>query len=1093
MTVFASAAPIIRHAAAAFRPPRRVSVSQGAADSLVIRQPGGYSGPWSPTETPYMVEPMDMLASRKHEAVCFVGPARTGKCLDIDTPIPTPTGWKRMGELQAGDLVYGPDGKPTKVLEAYAVKHGLPCYRVEFSDGSHLIADSEHLWGVERFYWRAPNWRFEIKSTAEIAAETVYSERNNGRKRFRYRVRNTAPIECPDADLPLDPYLLGVWLGDGSATQAAISAHREDAEHYVQRFEAAGHRAVVKADKGNTVWIAVDLRERLTTHCQRGHLFAEAGKAGNGACMECLRQGHHRRKYGKEMAPLTMFAGSFSSKLHALGVHGNKHIPAAYLRASVAQRVALLRGLMDTDGCHNKNAGNVEFVSVLPGLAAGFCELARSLGFKPVQKEKKTSWSYGGERKVGKAYRVTFPIDGSINPFDLNRKAEGVRFAGVDVGFRQIVSVTPVDTRPVRCILVDNESHLFLAGAGMVPTHNTLGLLDGWLARNVTCDPGDMLITQMSQEKAREYSKTRVDRAIRHSPKLAELMSQRGHDDNTHDKLFRHGMWVKIGWPSATQLSSSDYRYVALTDYDRMPDNIDGEGSAYALGLKRTQTFLSRGMCMVESSPGRDYSDPYWKPQTPHEAPPATGIVGIYNRSDRRRWYWQCPDCSEFFEASPGIGLFSTLPTEAELLEEVRSANLVSLADKHAIVVCPHCASLIEQRHKPHLNNPAKALWLADGQTVTRDREVIGEAPRSSIAGYWLGGVAAAYQKWDSILLRYLQGLREYVLSGSDLTLKATINTDQGAPYIPRHLLADKEAGLEDRIEDLPRFHVPDQARFLIATADVQGGTNGRFVCEVRAFGEYLESWLVDRFSLTTTERSGIAAQVDPAGYPEDWDLLTQKLVQATYKTSDGRELRVLRTAVDTGGEAGTTPNAYAWFRRLRKLNLSARVMLIKGADRSNDGKPVVKGTARTNEGRAMPDMPIWLVATDYFKDLVAGSLRRKVPGPGYFHAPKWLHASYFEELRAEVRDAKGKWKKVRTRNEALDLWVYALAVCEALGYGPKGRLSWDNPPPWARRLDAENSELITSEERRAEHKATQRSQPAARHDHDDWNFDRRS
>ena len=160
-----------------------------------------------------------------------------------------------------------------------------------------------------------------------------------------------------------------------------------------------------------------------------------------------------------------------------------------------------------------------------------------------------------------------------------------------------------------------------------------MGLLDGWLAHCVTSDPGDMLIVQMSQEKAREFSKTRVDRAIRNSPRLSDLMSTRGHDDNTHDKLFRHGMWLKIGWPSASQLSSSDYRYVALTDYDRMPDNIDGEGSAYQLGLKRTTTFLSRGMCMVESSPGRDMADPHWRPATAHEAPPVTGIVGIYNQA----------------------------------------------------------------------------------------------------------------------------------------------------------------------------------------------------------------------------------------------------------------------------------------------------------------------------------------------------------------------------------------------------------------------------------------------------------------------------
>lgn len=642
--------------------------------------------------------------------------------------------------------------------------------------------------------------------------------------------------------------------------------------------------------------------------------------------------------------------------------------------------------------------------------------------------------------------------------------------------------------------MLASRKHEAVCFVGPARSGKTLGLLDSWFARNVTSDPGDMLIIQMSQEKAREFSKIRIDRAIRNSPKLADLMSQKGHDDNTHDKLFKHGMWVKIGWPSATQLSSSDYRYVALTDYDRMPDNIDGEGPAYALGLKRTQTFLSRGMCMVESSPGREYTDPHWRPQTPHEAPPASGIVGIYNRSDRRRWYWQCPDCSEYFEAAPGLGLFATLPPEAELMEIVRSAKLNELAEKHALVVCPHCASMIEAKHKPHLNRVETARWVADGQTVTSDGVVHGEVPRSSIAGYWLGGVAAAYQKWDSLILRYLQGLRELALSGSDLTLKATINTDQGMPYLPRHLIADKEAGVQDRLEDLQQFHVPDEARFLVATVDIQGGQNGRFVVEVRAFGVHLESWLVDRYAIWATERAGQTAKVDPAGYSEDWDLLTAKVVNATYKTSTGKELRVLRTAVDTGGEDGVTHNAYAWYRRLRKLGLSSRVMLVKGAsygvEKHATEKPVTKGNARLNNGKPMPDMAVWMVNTDYFKDIVAANLRRKVPGPGFFHAPRWAPQSYFEELRAEVRNASGKWQKIHARNEALDLWVYALAVCESLGCGPKGRMNWDNPPAWARPLP-DNSELITTEERRAEQKA--RTTPAANTNEGGWDFERRT
>lgn len=121
-----------------------------------------------------------------------------------------------------------------------------------------------------------------------------------------------------------------------------------------------------------------------------------------------------------------------------------------------------------------------------------------------------------------------------------------------------------------------------------------------------------------------------------------------------------------------------------------------------------------------------------------------------------------------------------------------------------------------------------------------------------------------------------------------------------------------------------------------------------------------------------------------------------------------------------------------------------------------------------------MPDMPVWIIATDYYKDIVASSLRRKTPGPGYFHVPDWLPASYFEELRAEIKQINGKWKQIRKRNEALDLWVYSLAVCESLGYGAKGAMSWDNPPSWALPLES-NSEMITPEERRAEKKPVQR------------------
>lgn len=95
-------------------------------------------------------------------------------------------------------------------------------------------------------------------------------------------------------------------------------------------------------------------------------------------------------------------------------------------------------------------------------------------------------------------------------------------------------------------------------------------------------------------------------------------------------------------------MSSSDFKCVALTDYDRFPEDIDGEGDGFSLASKRTTTFMSAGMTLAESSPGRDIRDPRWRPSTPHEAPPATGILSLYNRGDRRR-YNQCSSMNDLF------------------------------------------------------------------------------------------------------------------------------------------------------------------------------------------------------------------------------------------------------------------------------------------------------------------------------------------------------------------------------------------------------------------------------------------------------------
>ena len=628
--------------------------------------------------------------------------------------------------------------------------------------------------------------------------------------------------------------------------------------------------------------------------------------------------------------------------------------------------------------------------------------------------------------------------------------------------------------------MLASRKHEAVVFAGPARTGKTAGLLLGWMAHNVVNDPGDMLFIQMTKEKAREFSKTDVDRAIRHSPKVAAMKGTRAIDSNTFDSMFRHGMFLRIAWPTVSNVSGSTYRYVAITDLDRIEnaENVDGEGPLFDLARKRTTSFQSRGMCLAESSPGIEIEVPNWRPSTPHEAPPVTGILGLYNRSDRRRWYWQCPDCFEGFEAAPGMQLFN-LPSDQELIEAVRSMSIPKMASEWGSrIVCPHCGSLIDAKWKTHLNRGG--AWLGEGQIIDTDWVKHGEAHPSTIAGYWLGGVAAVYQKWNSLVERYLQGLREYSLTGSEETLKTTINTDQGMPYTPRHLVEsqNRTSSPEDRASmDMTRYVVPAETRCVVAAVDVQGGVNSRFIVQVHAVGPHMEQWLVDRFEIKQSKREGTGSEfapIDPAAYPEDWDVLTDKLLLATWRTPlENREIKLKKLTVDTGGEDGVTHNAYAWYRRLRQLGLADRVLLYKGA--SNPKAPIIKESLVgkiNNKGRS--DIPLYVCNPNLLTDAVDAGLRRDKPGPNYIHfpAPKhpqtnpdgWLPMSFFDELKAEVRQPNGTWKQVRKRNESIDL-------CRMIRAGMlKLKLDkikdWNAVPPWLAPLEL-NSEVITTEDRR--------------------------
>lgn len=364
-----------------------------------------------------------------HRFKVVVAGRRWGKALALDTPIPTPAGWATMGALKEGDAVFDEAGKPCRVVYAHAVMHDRQCFEVEFSDGSTVIADGDHLWSTWTHADRKNSRRNSsgghgpgVRTTAEIAKTLTVGVRGDA----NHSVPCAKAVEYPERKLPIDPYLLGAWLGDGDSRSAWLVCGDEDLAHF---------QAEVRTSIG-----AEPTLSKARTHWRVG-LTAGRGKLSSG----------------------------IQKAMRSVGVLGNKHIPDIYLQSSVDQRLALLQGLMDTDGTCNMQAGNCEFTGVNEVLVRGFLELALSLGIKATLIEGRATID---GRDCGTKYRVKFSTD--LRVFRLQRKLDRLpKSRKFRIDHRFVKAVRPVSSVPVRCITVDSPNSLYLCTRSFIPTHNT--------------------------------------------------------------------------------------------------------------------------------------------------------------------------------------------------------------------------------------------------------------------------------------------------------------------------------------------------------------------------------------------------------------------------------------------------------------------------------------------------------------------------------------------------------------------------------------------------------------------------------------------
>jgi replicative DNA helicase len=496
---------------------------------------------------------MDALTNGLHPGQMIIIAARPaiGKALALDTPLPTPTGWTTMGQVKVGDQLLGSDGRPITVTAATEVMTGRPCYEVVFDDQTRIIADAQHQWATTTRADRRLAYAVHsgnrggceavampgVRTTAEIA-RTLHREDGGN----NHAVAVAGPLRLLPADLPVPPYVLGAWLGDGRSSTAMFTTANPE-------------MATLLGDEGIEVIkgkqclsytlrlpMHASLPERICVIC--GSPFMPRTTQ----VRTCGRTCGGKAKYKTPPVPEPKCAGcggrsatgslcrsgwrnhgTLSPILRQLGVLENRHIPVQYLRASRDQRLALLAGLLDTDGTVNRT-GSVQFTTTSEPLAADVRELVISLGYGCGLYRRRVA---GRCAASSIAFTITFTTTDDV--FRLQRKRDVHRQrrpvqTTQRVHQRMIIDVRPVASVPVRCVQVDAADSLYLASESMIPTHNSALALD--ICRSASIQHG-LTSVLFSLEMSRNEITMRLLSAEARVPLHAMRTGQLGEDDWT--------------------------------------------------------------------------------------------------------------------------------------------------------------------------------------------------------------------------------------------------------------------------------------------------------------------------------------------------------------------------------------------------------------------------------------------------------------------------------------------------------------------------------------------------------------------------------
>lgn len=481
-----------------------------------------------------------------------------GKAQPLDAKILTPTGWVLMGDIKVGDQVISVDGTPTTVLGVYP-QGEKEIYRVEFHDGSSTECCDEHLWVTQTHKGRNNERRSgmaegegapKVRTLSEIRETLTYRGMKN------HAIPMVEPVAFEARKTPIDPYVLGVLIGDGSFTNDSVSFTSVDQQI-----------ATMVADALDQSCPTVSVKLRMNVASSRAPTYRIS-----------------RRRAGVGFNPVWR-------DLVALGLQGktseSKFVPECYLFNSVDVRLAMLQGLMDTDGYVCRKGVTVQFSSSSERLARDVQFLVNSLGGNATIKSKiPTFTGTSGTKKSGlRHYTVHMRMPPDAMPFRLQRKIDRVRPKSKYIPTRYITAVVPAGRKLAQCIMVDHPSHLYVTDDFIV-THNTLGglllarmakidgratkptivvpksVLANWFAESQTWFPGSRVLTiganfsykdgelvgkdDSAAERKRKYhdlTQNDYDFVLISEPSFEEV----DLDPETKERYYSDDFWVQRG------------------------------------------------------------------------------------------------------------------------------------------------------------------------------------------------------------------------------------------------------------------------------------------------------------------------------------------------------------------------------------------------------------------------------------------------------------------------------------------------------------------------------------------------------------------